>query len=111
MKYALIAFILAATSSVSAQTAAPARLTGTVTEVNASANQVSLKSDKGETVALTLTPRSFIFRLPPGETDTKKAVKIALGDLAVGDRVAATYQESTDQKITEARTLLVMSKA
>jgi hypothetical protein len=111
MKYALIAFILAATSSVSAQTAAPARLTGTVTEVNASANQVSLKSDKGETVALTLTPRSFIFRLPPGETDTKKAVKIAIGDLAVGDRVAATYQESSDQKITEARTLLVMSKA
>jgi transcription antitermination factor NusG len=114
MKYALVVIVLAAAlsvSTVSAQTAAPARLTGTVTAVDASANQVSLKSDKGDTVALTLTPRSFIFRLPPGETDTKKAVKIALGDLAVGDRVAATYQESTDQKITEARTLLVMSKA
>jgi transcription antitermination factor NusG len=114
MKYALAVLILAAAlsvSGVSAQTAVPARLTGTVTEVNASANQVSLKSDKGETVALALTPRSFIFRLPPGETDTKKAVKIAIGDLAVGDRVAATYQESSDQKITEARTLLVMSKA
>jgi hypothetical protein len=113
MKYALVIILAAAlsVSGASAQTAAPARLTGTVTEVNASANQVSLKSDKGETIALTLTPRSFIFRLPPGETDTKKAVKIAIGDLAVGDRVAATYQESSDQKITEARTLLVMSKA
>jgi hypothetical protein len=113
MKYALALVILAAlgVSGGYAQTAAPARLTGTVTAVNASANQVSLKSDKGEIVALTLTPRSFIFRLPPGETDTKKAVKIAIGDLAVGDRVAATYQESSDQKITEARTLLVMSKA
>jgi hypothetical protein len=115
MKYVLSVFILAAlsVSGVSAQTAAPAHITvtGTVTEVNASANQVSLKSDKGETVALTLTPHSFVLRLPPGETDTKKAVKIAIGDLAAGDRVYATYQPSSDQKIMEARTLLVMSKA
>jgi hypothetical protein len=115
MKYALVALILAALSvcGASAQTAAPAHVTviGTVTEVNASANQVGLKSDKGETVALTITPHSFIRRLPPGETDAKKAVNIAIGDLAVGDRVAATYQPSSDQKIMEARTLLVMSKA
>jgi hypothetical protein len=115
MKYALVALILAAFSvcGAFAQTAAPAHVTviGTVTEVNASANQVRLKSDKGETVALTITPRSFIRRLPPGETDVKKAVNIAIGDLAAGDRVAATYQPSSDQKIMEARTLLVMSKA
>jgi hypothetical protein len=115
MKYALVIFILAAVmiSGASAQTAAPARVTvtGTVTEVNASTNQVNLKSDKGETVALTLTAHSFVLRLPPGETDTKKAVKIAIGDLAAGDRVAATYQPSSDSKVMEARTLLVMSKA
>ena len=113
MKYALVQFILAAAiiSGASAQTAAPARITGTVTEVNASTNQVSLKSDKGETIPLTLTSRSYILRMPPGETDTKKAVKIAIGDLAAGDRVAATYQPSSDQKVMEARTLLVMSKA
>jgi len=115
MKYALVPFILGALNvcGVYAQTAAPAHITviGTVTEVNASANQVSLKGDKGETVALTITPHSFIRRLPPGETDAKKAVNIAIGDLAVGDRVAATYQASSDQKIMEARTLLVMSKA
>ena len=115
MKYALVIFILAAVmiSGASPQTAAPARVTvtGTVTEVNASTNQVSLKSDKGETIALTLTAHSFVLRLPPGETDTKKAVKIAIGDLAAGDRVAATYQPSSDSKVMEARTLLVMSKA
>jgi Cu/Ag efflux protein CusF len=113
MKYALAILMLGAlsVSGVSAQTAAPARLTGTVTAVDASANQVTLKSDKGETFALTLTSRSFILRMPPGETDAKKAVKIAIADLAVGDRVAATYQPSSDQKIMEARTLLVMSKA
>jgi hypothetical protein len=115
MKYALVAFIVAAATVCGgyAQTAAPAHVTvtGTVTEVNAGANQVSLKSDKGETVALTLTSRSYILRMPPGETDAKKAVKIAIGDLAAGDRVAATYQPSSDQKVMEARTLLVMSKA
>ena len=115
MKYALVVFILAALSvcGASAQTAAPAHVTviGTVTEVNASANQVGLKSDKGEAVVLTVTPHSFIRRLPPGETDAKKAVNIAIGDLATGDRVAATYQPSSDQKVMEARTLLVMSKA
>jgi hypothetical protein len=115
MKYALVAFILAALNVCSgyAQTAAPAHITviGTVTEVNASANQVGLKSDKGEPIALTITPHSFIRRLPPGETDAKKAVNITIGDLATGDRVAATYQPSSDQKIMEARTLLVMSKA
>jgi hypothetical protein len=115
MKYALAVFILAALSvcGVSAQTAAPAHVTvaGTVTEVNASANQVSVKSDKGETISLTLSTRSTIFRMPPGETDQKKAVKIGIGDFAAGDRVVASYQPSSDQKIMEARTLLVMSKA
>jgi hypothetical protein len=116
MKYALTVFILAAALSVcgvSAQTAAPAHITvaGTVTEVNASANQVSLKSDKGETISLTLSARSTIFRMPPGETDQKKAVKIGIADFAAGDRVVASYQPSSDQKIMEARTLLVMSKA
>src|SRR5580698_5532894 len=70
-----------------AQTPAPARVTvgGTIVAVNASANQVSLKSDKGETIALAITPRSNILRLPAGETETKNAVKIAIGDLAAGD--------------------------
>jgi transcription antitermination factor NusG len=115
MKYPATIFALTALlfSAASAQTPAPAHLqiTGTVTTVNASANEVSVKSDKGETIALTLTAHSFVFRLPPGETDPKKAVKIVIGDLAAGDRVAATYQPSSDQKTMEARTLMVMSKA
>ncbi len=113
MKFATSIFLLTflTAGGAFAQTAAPARLIGTITAVNASANQVSLKSDQGETKTLTLTARSFIERMPPGETDAKKAVKIGIGDLATGDRVAASYQESADQKIMEARTLLVMSKA
>jgi hypothetical protein len=113
MKYALVAFILAAAiiPGVCAQTPAPARLTGTVTAVNASANLVSIKSLTGEPVDLTITPRSYILHLPPGETDIKKAAKLTVGDLVVGERLVATYQLSADQKTKEARTLLVQTQA
>jgi hypothetical protein len=114
MKSALAVFILMFTlvcGLTAQQPAAPARIIGTVTAVNAAANQVSLKTDKGDTATLTTTTRSHILRMPPGETDTKKAVDSVIGDLAVGDRVAATYQESSDKKTMEARTLLVLTKA
>jgi len=113
MKFALPVFTLIAllACGANAQTAAQARVIGTVTAVDAAANLVSLKTDKGDTAKLTITDHSYILRMPPGETDTKKAVKSAIGELAVGDRVAATYQESSDKKSMEARTLLVLTKA
>jgi hypothetical protein len=98
-------------SAASAQTPAPTRLIGTVTAVNASANQVSIKSSTGESVDLTITPRSYILHLAPGETDVKKAAKLAIGDLTVGERLVATYQLSADNKTKEARTLLVQTQA
>jgi hypothetical protein len=113
MKYHVAVFALTAltVSAVLAQTAAPARLTGTVTAVNASANQVSIKTATGESVDLTITPHSFILHLAPGESDVKKATKMAVGDLVAGERLVATYQLSADQKTKEARTLLVQTQA
>jgi len=108
---AIIALTALIVSAAFAQTAAPARLTGTVTAVNASANQISIKVATGETVDLTITPRSFILHLPPGETDIKKAAKLTLGDVTAGERLVATYQLSPDQKTKEARTLLVQTQA
>ena len=66
MKYALAVSILI-TSSVSALSAqTPARVTigGTLTAVDVPGNQVTVKSDKGDTVTLSVTPRSNILRLP-----------------------------------------------
>jgi hypothetical protein len=94
------------------QTAAPAaRVTGTVTAVKAPEKQVMITSDKGEAVTLSTSDRSFVLRMPPGETDTKKAQKITLNDISAGDRLAATGQMSADQKSLEARTILVLTKA
>jgi hypothetical protein len=103
--------IFVATPWATAQTpAAAARVTGTVTAVKATEKQVVITSDKGDSLTLNTTDRSFVLRMPPGETDTKKAQKIALSDLAAGDRLVASGQLSGDQKSLEARTILVMTK-
>src|SRR5215469_11994841 len=98
-----------------AQTAAPAaqraQVAGTIATVDAAGKKLSVKTDKGETVTIETTERSFFRRMPPGENDTKKAVAIALADIKEGDRVVAIGQPSADQKNFEARTIYIMTKA
>ena len=93
--------------------AAPERLrvTGTVVSVDAAGGKITLKTDKGDVTTVTTAEKSFLRRLPPGETDTKKAVPIAMGDISTGDRMVAIGQLAADQKSFEARTVYVMSKA
>jgi hypothetical protein len=103
--------IVAGAACASAQTPPQAaRITGTVTTVKAAEKELVITSDKGETVTLSTTDRSFVLRMPPGETDTKKAQKIALSDVSAGDRLVASGQMSADQKSLEARTILIMTK-
>ncbi|SPE41786.1 conserved exported hypothetical protein [Candidatus Sulfopaludibacter sp. SbA3] len=105
--------VLAPFTPVWPQTPAPApagRVAGTVTAVNASAKQISVKTDKGEAITLNTTDRSFLRRMPPGETDQKKAVAITLADVGAGDRLIASGQVSTDQKSMDARTIIIMTK-
>ncbi len=97
-----------------AQTApapARARVIGTVVSVDAAGAQITLKTDQGATVAVKITEKSFLLRLPPGETDAKKATPVGLGEISAGDRVAASGQFGADQKSFEARTVLVLTKA
>lgn len=88
-----------------------AQLAGTVVSVDGAAKHLSVKTDKGDTVTVSTTDRSFFRRMPPGETDTKKAVAISLSDITSGDRVVAIGQNSPDQKNFEARTVYIMTKS
>jgi Cu/Ag efflux protein CusF len=88
-----------------------AQVAGVIASVDAGAKRISIKSDKGETVTVTATDRSFFRRLPAGETDMKKAVPLAFSDLAVGDQVVASYQVGSDQKTLEVRTILIRTKS
>jgi hypothetical protein len=105
--------VIAAATCAAAQTQPAsnrAQLSGTVTSVNPGANQLSLKSDKGDDVSVTTTERTLILRIPPGETDPKKGTKIALPTLNAGDRAVVIGPTPADPKNWSATAVLVMSK-
>ena len=110
--FALFSLSILASSGFAQTTAAPqARVSGAIAAVNPSTNVVTVKSTTGETVDLAVTSHSFILHLPLGETDPKKAEKLAIGDLAPGDGLVVSYQLSADQKTKEVRTIYVRTKA
>src|SRR5207245_11249016 len=88
-----------------------AQLSGTIPAVNADAKQLSLKSDKGEDVAVSTTDRTLILRIPPGETDPKKGTKVALSTVNSGDRAVVIGPAPTDPKTWAATAVLIMSKS
>ena len=94
-----------------AQAPAASRTIGEITIVNAGAGQLTLKTDKGESIAVTLAERTRYMRVQPGETDLKNAARIAVTDLAAGDRVLALGKLSEDGKALAATSIIVMTKA
>jgi transcription antitermination factor NusG len=110
----LPAIIAAALVGLTAFAQAPANRTqvaGTITSVDADGNKLTLKSDKGEDVTVTTTVRTLFLKMPPGETDTKKGTKIAIGGVTSGDRAVVVAPQSTDPKSLAASAVLVMSKS
>jgi len=104
----LTASILAGFAAAQTQPAAD-RTLGEVTSVNADQRTVVLKEDKGSVVSVSIGEKTNLLRVPPGETDLKKAARITFGDIGVGDRLLAVGQKS-EAKL-EARTIVVMNKA
>lgn len=67
--------------------AAQRRVAGEVTAVDRAAGRVTVRTGAGESINVTADERTELLRVPPGERTLDKAVKIALADIAVGDRV------------------------
>jgi hypothetical protein len=84
---------------------------GEVTVINAAANQMSVKTDAGAVVTVTLSGNTMYKRLAPGEKTLTNASVIALADVGVGDRVWARGRVSDDHKSVPALALIVMTKA
>jgi co-chaperonin GroES (HSP10) len=87
------------------------RVFGKVTEINAPAGQLTVKTDAGSVVVVNLNAKTTYQRMPPGETDRSKAVTIALTDVAVGDGVYARGYVATDKKSVPAQQLIVVSQS
>ena len=84
---------------------------GEVASIDASAKQIQIKADDGTVYTIGLSDNTSYFRVPPGEKDLKKATKIALTDVATGDRLLARGVLTEETKAVAARTIVIMTKA
>jgi hypothetical protein len=96
-----------------AQTPAPKvdRVIGDITKVDSGAKQLAIKSAAGAEITASVSDRTVYLRIAPGETDIKKAARIALDNVTVGDRARLRGHLSEDQKSMVALEVLIMSKA
>jgi hypothetical protein len=94
-----------------APAAAPApaaRQLGTVTAIAGSS--LTLKTDAGQEVVVSVPEGARILQLAPGSTDLKTAQTIALKDIAAGDRVLVTGKAGdTAASFAAARVILMKS--
>jgi len=85
-----------------------ARQLGTVTAV--AGNSLTLKTDAGQEVVVSVPDGARILQLAPGSTDLKSAQVIALKDIAAGDRVLVTGKAGdTAGSFAAARVILMKS--
>jgi hypothetical protein len=80
-------------------------IVGTVTEFRVNALQLVVKVDSGGAQAFPIGPDTEVVRVPPGETTLEHATPSRLVDIALGDRVLATFVDG----LTEARRIVVVS--
>lgn len=107
---AVLCLAISASSAAWAQAATQALQStlGTVTKIDAGARTLSVKTEAGKEFAVSLQAAATVQRIPAGQTDISKAEAIALGDVAVGDRVLA--RGKVDDLNVSATRIVVISK-
>jgi co-chaperonin GroES (HSP10) len=95
-------------SAARAQSApAAGRQIGTVKAVSGSS--LTLATDGGSQVSVSVADGARILQLAPGSTDLKSAQQISLSDIAVGDRVLVTGKMADDGSLAAMRIILMKS--
>ncbi len=85
-------------------------VSGEVTSIDVSAKQFKVKADDGVNYTVSFQDNTAYLRMPFGEKDQKKATKIEISDVAVGDRLIARGPLAEDTKTVTVRTVIVMTK-
>ncbi|HKO13160.1 MAG TPA: DUF5666 domain-containing protein [Acidobacteriaceae bacterium] len=88
---------------------AAARQLGTVKTV--SATGLTLATDSGQSITVTLSPDTKVLKLAAGSTDLKTAQAGQLSDVAAGDRVLATGKAGDSPTSLVASRLILMKSA
>ena len=89
----------------------PNRALGEVKVIDLAGKQLILKTDAGSLVTVAFADNTSYMRVAPNATTLDGATKIAVTDVAEGDRVMAMGRVADDRKTATARVVVVMSKA
>jgi hypothetical protein len=95
--------------AIQAQASASSKLLGTVSGV--SGNTLTVKTDAGTPVTVTVTDSTRLLRTQPGQKTLTGAQKIAITDLAAGDRILVMLTPSADGSPAVAGTVVAMSQS
>lgn len=90
-------------------TPAAARQLGTVKAV--SGTELTLATDSGQSITVTVSPETKVLKLAAGSTDLKTAQPGQLSDVAAGDRVLATGKAGDSPTSLVASRLILMKSA
>src|SRR6476620_4335272 len=83
---------------------------GELKNIDATAKQLTIKTDAGSTVTVSLSDKTTYKKLAPGEKSLTNATDVTFTDLAEGDRVMARGTVSEDRKSVPALMVIVMTK-
>ena len=83
---------------------------GEIKSILVAAKQMTIKTDAGSMVTVSLSDKTTYKKLAPGEQTLTKATDVALADLAEGDRVMAQGTVAEDRKSVPALRVIVMTK-
>ena len=83
---------------------------GEIKSIDAAAKQLTIKTDAGSVVTVSLTDKTTYKKLAPGEKALTNATDVTFADLAEGDRVMARGTVSEDRKSVPAVQVIVMTK-
>src|SRR6478672_4218459 len=87
------------------------RAIGEIASIDPGQKQLSVKTDTGTVISAVLDDKTLYLRVPPGEKDLKKASRITLPDVVLGDRAFIRGHLSADQKSISAVAVIIMTKA
>jgi hypothetical protein len=83
---------------------------GEVKTIDATAKQLTIKTDAGSMVSVSLSDKTTYKKLAPGEKSLTNATDVTFADIAEGDRVMARGNVAADMKSVPAAMIVVMTK-